>query len=70
VHRARGYFVEHDHPVVGAYRTPRVPFLMERTPSSPAPAPLLGQHNDEVLGGLLGLSPERRAELQAAGVTG
>jgi crotonobetainyl-CoA:carnitine CoA-transferase CaiB-like acyl-CoA transferase len=32
------------------------------------PAPALGQHNDEVLGGLLGYSAARQAELAAEGV--
>ncbi|MEE8305134.1 MAG: hypothetical protein V3S24_22155 [Candidatus Tectomicrobia bacterium] len=35
-----------------------------------APAPLLGQHNGEVLGGLLGLSAEDMAEFSARGITG
>jgi crotonobetainyl-CoA:carnitine CoA-transferase CaiB-like acyl-CoA transferase len=32
-------------------------------------APRLGQHNDYVFGEILGLSAERRRELEAAGVT-
>ncbi len=34
------------------------------------PAPQLGEHNHEVLGGLLGYSPARLAELEAAGIIG
>ena len=32
------------------------------------PAPDLGQHNEEVYGGMLGMSDEQRRELAAAGV--
>jgi crotonobetainyl-CoA:carnitine CoA-transferase CaiB-like acyl-CoA transferase len=48
---ARGYFEEVDHPVVGRKRYPALPFrLASRTgPWFTRPAPLLGQHNDEVL---------------------
>lgn len=52
VHAHRGYLVEHEHPVVGRVRTPRVPFVMPATPSSPGRPPLLGEHTDEVLGAL------------------
>ena len=32
------------------------------------PAPTLGQHNDEIFGQRLGLTPARLAELKSAGV--
>ena len=34
------------------------------------PAPVVGEHNDEVLGGLLGLSTDDMAALAAAGIIG
>jgi crotonobetainyl-CoA:carnitine CoA-transferase CaiB-like acyl-CoA transferase len=35
-----------------------------------SPAPLLGQHNEEVLAGLLGLAADEIADLHQAGVIG
>jgi crotonobetainyl-CoA:carnitine CoA-transferase CaiB-like acyl-CoA transferase len=34
------------------------------------PAPTIGQHNESVLGGILGLSPDELRELEAEGVIG
>jgi CoA:oxalate CoA-transferase len=46
-----------------------VPITFSRsTVGLTSPAPMLGQHNDEVLGGLLGYSAARQAELGAEGV--
>jgi crotonobetainyl-CoA:carnitine CoA-transferase CaiB-like acyl-CoA transferase len=43
-----------------------IPFRMNGTPPSiRRPPPLLGQHTEEVLGGELGLSAARIAELRA-----
>ena len=57
-----------DHPVVGPTRIVGVPVKLSRTPSTPLrPAPLLGEHTDEILGEL-GYSRERIAELRAAEV--
>ncbi len=47
--KARGFFVEQDHPIAGKVVQPGPPFRLRRTPwSLNSPAPLLGQHNDEV----------------------
>ena len=66
---ARGFFQEVDHPVIGSIK---VPFRLWSMPESPAtyrrPAPLLGQHNAEVFGGMLGLSADELARLAAKGV--
>ena len=46
----RSYFVEIDHPVAGKFRYPGAPiFNNNRWWSIRRPAPLLGQHNQEVL---------------------
>jgi crotonobetainyl-CoA:carnitine CoA-transferase CaiB-like acyl-CoA transferase len=47
---AREFMVEVEHPVVGTYTTAGAPFLMSATPwRITRPAPLLGQHTEEVL---------------------
>ena len=46
----RGAFVEVDHPVAGTLNYPARPFIMNESPwSVRRPAPLLGQHNSEIL---------------------
>ncbi len=48
---------------------PASPLKFSATPvESGAPAPLLGQHTPEVLGGLLGLSVDEVEGLRRAGV--
>jgi crotonobetainyl-CoA:carnitine CoA-transferase CaiB-like acyl-CoA transferase len=68
---ARGFFEVVDHSVNA--RTPHstLPFKLSRGPDTVhvLSAPLLGQHNDELLSGL-GLTDDEIAELEAAGVIG
>ena len=67
--RARQTIVATPHPVFGTLRMQNVAPRLSETPGSiRAPAPELGQHNDEVYLGLLGLSAERYAALKSAGV--
>ena len=69
---ARGFWEEVDHPVVGPQRYPGWPMRLSGGQGKwyRSPAPLLGQHNEEVLTGLLGLSSAEVADLQAANVIG
>jgi crotonobetainyl-CoA:carnitine CoA-transferase CaiB-like acyl-CoA transferase len=68
---ARHFFEEIDHPVVGVHPVPGLPFRMESVDRwLLRAAPTLGQHNREILGGLLGLGDDELADLEAAGVIG
>ncbi len=49
----RKFFVRQEHPVVGEYTMPGPPYRWTETPwNQYRPAPLLGQHQEEVLGEL------------------
>ena len=56
--RARGYFIELDHPETGPREYPGAQFKMSETPASIRRAPLLGEHTTQVLTEQLGYSPE------------
>jgi crotonobetainyl-CoA:carnitine CoA-transferase CaiB-like acyl-CoA transferase len=69
VFNERGAFAVVDHPVAGRVKMPGRPFLMSETPwQLRRPAPLLGQHNEEVLCGLLGYSREDLVKLREQNV--
>jgi len=64
----RGFWVEIDHPVTGRVKYPGAPFKMMETPwEIRRPAPLLGQHNQEVMGEL-GYTKEDLVRLREQGV--
>jgi crotonobetainyl-CoA:carnitine CoA-transferase CaiB-like acyl-CoA transferase len=66
---ARGDLQHVDDPVIGrVLQQAAYPRLSGTTPEVPTGAPLLGEHTDEVLGGLLGLGVAELADLRAAGV--
>ncbi|MCE2542248.1 MAG: CoA transferase [Acidobacteria bacterium] len=65
---ARDMVLETDHPTLGRLRTLGSPLKMSRTPPRPGrPAPLLGQHTDEVLREA-GYAPGDLTALRTAGV--
>ncbi len=68
---ARGFFEDVGHPVNPRTRHSTLPFKLSRGPAGVhvQSAPLLGQHNHELLSGL-GLTDDEIAELEAAGVIG
>ncbi|MGB6205425.1 CaiB/BaiF CoA transferase family protein [Mycobacterium sp.] len=68
---ARGYYEDFDHAVTGRHRYPGWPFRITPGPSRHhrfAP-PTLGQHNDQILGGL-GVSDDELAALRRDRVIG
>jgi crotonobetainyl-CoA:carnitine CoA-transferase CaiB-like acyl-CoA transferase len=68
---ARGFFETIDHPVVGAHPTPTMPFRYASVGHwLRRPAPTIGQHNQEILGDLLGHGADELSALEAAGVIG
>ena len=67
--KARDAIVTVPHPDFGELRMQNVAPKLSETPGSVRrPSPGLGEHNDEVYLELLGLAPERYAELKAAKV--
>ncbi|MDY6918353.1 MAG: CoA transferase [Chloroflexota bacterium] len=66
---SRNMLVEVDQMVSGKVKTIGSPFKLSRTPGDATlPAPFLGQHNQEVYGGLLGYNDEQLAQLVDEGV--
>ncbi len=67
--KAREMFVKVNHPTLGEVSLPGFPIKFSETKGDiTMPAPLLGQHNEEVYSELLGLSKEKLEELRKEGV--
>ncbi len=65
----RGMVEEIAHPTAGKIRLVGIPVKFSRTPAAIAsPPPLLGQHTEEVLGGLIGLTAGEIEQLRKDGV--
>jgi crotonobetainyl-CoA:carnitine CoA-transferase CaiB-like acyl-CoA transferase len=65
----RQHYARLQHPTIGLNVVDNYGFRLSATPGGvQSPSPLLGQHNEYVLGELLGMSPAEIAHLQEAGV--
>lgn len=63
--KERNYFIEVSHPQAGTHLYPGLALKLSKTPASfRRPAPCVGEHNEYVLGKLLGLSKDRIAQLE------
>ncbi len=69
---ARNYYLTLEHPVTGKRRYPVWPmrFSFHTGPAYPGATATLGQHNDEILGGELGLEPAELERLREQDVIG
>ena len=65
--RARDFWVDIEHPIAGRLTYPGGPIRMETPFQIKCPAPLLGQHNEEVYGAL-GYSRDDQVKLRERGI--
>ena len=69
--KARNTLIEVEHPRAGKVRVIRSPVRLSKAPFAVrSPAPMLGQHTQEVLRDVLGMKPAEIAALEAAGALG
>ncbi|NQT71927.1 MAG: CoA transferase [Chloroflexi bacterium] len=67
--KSRGFFVDVDHPAAGKIKQPGAPFIMSETPwQVQSPAPLLGQHNEQVYCDRLGYDKHDLLTMRKAGI--
>ncbi len=68
-HKARGFFQETEHPVIGKVTMPGAPFRMTETPwQLISPAPLLGEHNEEIYCDRLGYTKDDLVRMREQGI--
>jgi CoA:oxalate CoA-transferase len=61
--------VEVEHPIIGKAKIPGIPFQLSETPGEvERPSPLVGEHNELILGKYLGFSREVVKKLKEEGV--
>ena len=66
--RERGMIVSVDHPVRGKFTMPGCPVKLEDSPVEVRSSPLLGQHNRDVYGTMLGLNESDLERLKQQGI--
>ncbi|RKS05750.1 formyl-CoA transferase [Nocardiopsis sp. Huas11] len=66
--RANGVVTTVEHPERGEYHTVSSPIRLSDSPVDVERSPLLGEHNEDVYGGELGLTADELAELSSNGV--
>ena len=66
--KARGMIRTIEHPTRGTFTMPGCAVQLSDSPVDVLPAPLLGQHNSDILGSLLGLSQVDLANLKENGI--
>ncbi|MFC2059253.1 CaiB/BaiF CoA transferase family protein [Chloroflexota bacterium] len=65
----RGFFQEMEHPVAGNLIYPGAPYLLSKSPwALRHPAPMLGEHNQEVYCGRMGIPLQELALMRSQGV--
>ena len=67
--QARNFFQEVEHPSTGPQMYPGPPYQLSDSEWMQTKAPLLGEHNHEVLVGQLGLPEQELTDLSVKGVT-
>jgi crotonobetainyl-CoA:carnitine CoA-transferase CaiB-like acyl-CoA transferase len=69
--KARGAFVDIEHPRAGPVKIVGVPMRLSKTPGEiRLPSPAIGEHNDEVLREVLGLDASAIAAIRRSGAFG
>jgi formyl-CoA transferase len=67
--KAREAIINTQHPIFGDMKMQNVAPKLSATPGGVrTPGPELGQHNAEILGGILGMDDDRLAALESAGI--
>jgi len=67
--RSRGFFAEIDHPQAGKLEYPSAPYRFSKTPwQGSSPAPLLGEHNEDIYSQRLGYDKLELVRLEGLGV--
>lgn len=66
--RARDMIVDVDYPTRGTYQTVGCPIKLSESPAEIIRPPLLGEHSEQVLAELCGVSPDEARRLRDAGV--